>query len=204
MVPAVSDRVPRAPPYSGCPPSDRSASRKGLSPAMAAHSSAFRSPPDRSWRPYYPAAAATAAVWAPPLSLATTRGITVVFSSSAYLDVSVQRVRPCSRQVPRSRAVGCPIRTPGDLGPCAPPPGFSQLAASFFASRSLGILHAPWFTSSGALAPGSRRRPRTVVARFLVLSLFCFASRQRTAPVENVGFEPTTPCLQGRCSSQLS
>ena len=31
-------------------------------------------------------------VWAVPVSLATTRGITIVFSSSAYLDVSVQRV----------------------------------------------------------------------------------------------------------------
>ncbi len=31
-------------------------------------------------------------VWAVPVSLATTQGITIVFSSSAYLDVSVQRV----------------------------------------------------------------------------------------------------------------
>ena len=38
---------------------------------------------------------ACTAVWAPPLSLAATHGITVVFSSSAYLDVSVQRVSPC-------------------------------------------------------------------------------------------------------------
>ena len=33
-------------------------------------------------------------VWALPISLAATFGITVVFSSSAYLDVSVQRVPP--------------------------------------------------------------------------------------------------------------
>ena len=33
-----------------------------------------------------------ALVWALPLSLATTQGITIVFFSSAYLDVSVQRV----------------------------------------------------------------------------------------------------------------
>jgi hypothetical protein len=32
-------------------------------------------------------------VWAVPVSLAATQGITVVFSSSAYLDVSVQLVR---------------------------------------------------------------------------------------------------------------
>ncbi len=31
-------------------------------------------------------------VWALPVSLATTQGITIVFSSSSYLDVSVQRV----------------------------------------------------------------------------------------------------------------
>ena len=33
-------------------------------------------------------------VWAPPLSLAATRGITFVFFSSGYLDVSVHRVPP--------------------------------------------------------------------------------------------------------------
>ena len=39
---------------------------------------------------------ARTAVWALPCSLATTYGITVVFSSSAYLDVSVQRVPGCT------------------------------------------------------------------------------------------------------------
>ena len=34
-------------------------------------------------------------VWASPRSLAATYGITFVFFSSAYLDVSVQRVSPC-------------------------------------------------------------------------------------------------------------
>ena len=36
--------------------------------------------------------AITALVWAPPISLATTLGITFVFFSSGYLDVSVPRV----------------------------------------------------------------------------------------------------------------
>ena len=62
---------------------------------MARRSRRFRFPsgiaPDA---PYYPAAAATATVWAPPVPLAATPGITVVFSSSGYLDVSVPRVRP--------------------------------------------------------------------------------------------------------------
>jgi hypothetical protein len=38
---------------------------------------------------YNPASALTETVWALPFSLATTRGITIVFSSSRYLDVSV-------------------------------------------------------------------------------------------------------------------
>ena len=41
---------------------------------------------------YYPEIAVTISVWALSISLATTLKITVVFSSSAYLDVSVQRV----------------------------------------------------------------------------------------------------------------
>ena len=41
---------------------------------------------------YNPADAETSAVWATPFSLAATPGITFVFFSSAYLDVSVQRV----------------------------------------------------------------------------------------------------------------
>jgi hypothetical protein len=42
---------------------------------------------------------------------------------------------------------GCPIRTPADQFVRADPRGFSQLIASFFASESLGIPHAPLFTS---------------------------------------------------------
>ena len=43
-------------------------------------------------QPYNPNNAVTLLVWAVSLSLATTQEITIVFSSSAYLDVSVQRV----------------------------------------------------------------------------------------------------------------
>ena len=44
-----------------------------------------------SWS-YNPAPAETDTVWANPISLAATLGITLVFSSSGYLDVSVHRV----------------------------------------------------------------------------------------------------------------
>ena len=46
-----------------------------------------------SWS-YYPAHASTCTVWAIPRSLATTCGITFVFFSYGYLDVSVPRVCP--------------------------------------------------------------------------------------------------------------
>ena len=45
---------------------------------------------------YNPSIAETTLVWAVPISLAATLGITIVFSSSGYLDVSVLRVcSPC-------------------------------------------------------------------------------------------------------------
>ena len=43
-------------------------------------------------QPYNPTIAETIVVWAIPRSLATTYGITIVFFSSGYLDVSVLRV----------------------------------------------------------------------------------------------------------------
>ena len=66
----------------------------GLSPSAAARPRAFhfaRLYP--YWWPYYPGLASTTPVWAIPRSLATTCGITFVFSSCGYLDVSVPRVR---------------------------------------------------------------------------------------------------------------
>ena len=76
------------------------ASRTRLSRPTAPLSSGFRSRAPRvsSWS-YYPGDASTTPVWAPPLSLATTRGITVVLFSCGYLDVSVPRVRLPYRDV---------------------------------------------------------------------------------------------------------
>jgi hypothetical protein len=48
---------------------------------------------------YNPIVALTAMVWAVPRSLATTCGITIVFSSSGYLDVSVLRVSLLSNNI---------------------------------------------------------------------------------------------------------
>ena len=94
MVPPDSHRVSRAPRYSGYHYQLRRLARTGLSPPMARLSSRFRFVARRMSWSYNPGTAETAPVWAAPISLATTLGITLVFSSSAYLDVSVQRVRP--------------------------------------------------------------------------------------------------------------
>ncbi len=66
----------------------------GLSPSLVNLSRLFSfNPQEMSWS-YNPNIAVTTLVWANPRSLATTYGITFVFFSSAYLDVSVQRVCP--------------------------------------------------------------------------------------------------------------
>ena len=68
----------------------------GLSPATAALSKAFQFIARRMSWSYNPNVAETTLVWAGPSSLAATIGITLVFSSSGYLDVSVHRVCfPC-------------------------------------------------------------------------------------------------------------
>ncbi len=84
-------------------------------------------------------------VWAIPRSLATTCGITIVFSSSGYLDVSVLRVYALRQYL--FKVLGCPIRTSTDQRLFAPPRSFSQLTTSFVVSESLGIHHTPLFAS---------------------------------------------------------
>ena len=118
--------------------------------------------------PYNPARASTPAVWAGPLSLAATRGVTLVFLSSAYLDVSVRRVRPHSQWVPCPRTAGCPIRVSADPRLLAPPRGRSRPAAPFFASGS--HRHPPC-----ALSRLSRQR-RSLAARRTGARCFSLAS----------------------------
>src|SRR5690625_68414 len=93
-------------------------------------------------RPYNPEWSENQTVWANPRSLAATDGITIVFSSSGYLDVSVPRVS-LLYGYHIFNMVGCPIRKPADQIVCANPRRLSQLIASFIASESLGIPHTP-------------------------------------------------------------
>ena len=83
-------------------------------------------------------------VWPPPLSLATTYGISVDFSSSPYLDVSVQAVPLiclCIQHM-MTRLSSCriaPFGHPRIYRSLTAPRGFSQLVTSFFGSRCQGI-----------------------------------------------------------------
>ena len=119
------------------------------------------------------------------------------------------------------RPAGCPIRKSPDQRLFAPTRCLSQLITSFIASVSQGIRHAPSFVSYDCV-PSMPATPERVpwlgAARspilsavfcdlsfkvFLIYSLAC-VNMSKIYNVENNGFEPLTPCLQSRCSSQLS
>ena len=83
-------------------------------------------------------------VWPLPRSLATTYGISVDFSSSPYLDVSVQAVPLiclCIQHM-MTRLSSCriaPFGNPRIYRSLTAPRGLSQLVTSFFGSRCQGI-----------------------------------------------------------------
>ena len=218
---------------------------RGSHPLRRGVPSASASPSLRFCRSYNPGTGLkTAPVWALPVPLAATPGIVITFSSCAYLDVSVQRVRLRLRRMTGSLPPGSPIRKSADHRAFAPPRGFSQLVTSFLASESPGIPHAPLFVplflynvrlhlASPAgeegddcsrlafdfVLPAAFRPPALVVSTLCLLatprlvSTPCGATQRASRlqhvnvlvpSVENNGFDPLTPCLQSRCSSQLS
>ena len=90
MVPAASDKVPRASPYSG------SLLESSIFRLQDFHLLWFTFPNNSSISRLFPLYVGPTTpvllVWALPLSLATTKGIDFSFFSSGYLDVSVHRV----------------------------------------------------------------------------------------------------------------
>jgi hypothetical protein len=115
----------------------------------------------------------------------------------------------------------------------APPRGLSQLITSFIVFESQGIHHTPLFTFFNnniyklknqllfqhvkELFPliwdSKNTRNRTVFfpkkisdcsTNELIFKIQYIKNENIVKSVENKGVEPLTPCVQGRCSSQLS
>ena len=153
MVPASSIKVPRVSMYSGsrsaCFPFAYGAFTlsgrlsQSLSANLAGH--LVRSEPQH----------ARTLVWALPVPLAATPGITVVFSSSGYLDVSVRRVPSRSLwiglRVAEVPSAGFPHSdTPGSLDICSSPGLF---AAYHVFLRLLVPRHPPYALSCMTNSP---------------------------------------------------
>ena len=217
MGPADSRRIPRVPRYSG----SRWASAGFGYGTLTLCGGVFQRLPLACLRavsrPYNPGHAVTSPVWAPPSSLAATGGIILYFLFLRVLRCfSSPRSPPASAGFRTFSTVGCPIRTSADQRLHAPTRGFSQLAASFIACKSLGIRRAPFDTSDLALhashdAGGADFHAGVVhtSSPLLFSCVLVFQYVNDLAPhsrrhVENNGLEPLTPCLQGRRSSQLS
>ena len=98
--------------------------------------------------PHNPRTTEVVQVWATPLSLAATYGITVVFFSWGYLDVSVPPVRPawlCIHHAVTKHYLSqvSPFGNPRVKACLAAHRGLSQLTTSFFAFLCLGIHRTP-------------------------------------------------------------
>ena len=105
-------------------------------------------PRDIPNRPHNPSTTEVVKVWALPLSLATTDGITIVFSSWGYLDVSVPPVRHVSLCI-HDTLLEHYLQWVSPFGnlrvkAClAAHRSLSQLTTSFIASLCLGIHRTP-------------------------------------------------------------
>ena len=124
-------------------------SHTGLSPTLAELSNSFCYPsPIPVSGPHNPARTVVLVVWAIPLSLATTDGISIDFFSWGYLDVSVPPVRFMHLwiQCMMTEYYPCRVSPFGHLrvkACLAAHRSFSQLTTSFIASRCQGIHRTP-------------------------------------------------------------
>ena len=148
---------------------------------------------------FYPDYALTSSVWALPLSLATTRGITVVFFSSAYLDVSVQRVRLPLQGMSCLLHDGLPHSDIcGSTLICNSPQLF---AACHVLLRLREPRHPPcalpyFILSITSQFPSSLLYALLVSPSIMSMNFFSGYSILYPSLVENKGVEPLTPSLQ--------
>ena len=167
-----------------------------------------------------------APVWAPPVSLAATPGITFVFSSSGYLDVSVRRVplrglwippRICGSSphgFPHSETCGSSrmCRSPQLFAACRvfrrlPVPRHPPRALSSLTPAAAPLAWGPaaflsfllWFSLSFPFRSGGPPAFPDLGCLCLGIRFSRYGSAGSPA-VETKRFELSTPCLQGRCS----
>ena len=213
MVPPDSGRVPPAPPYSGYAPAASRFRVRGCHPVPRAFPGLFRYRSAVPWASYYPARALTRTVWAPPLSLTTTRGITVVFSSSPYLDVSVRGVRLRTKRMPGLQPGGLPH---SDIRGSKPIRGSPRLFAACHVLHrlreprhppcALGYFAYPNDITCRAGPQGRRascscalvffRRTASAARRLVSPSIMSKNLAPKRGCVENKGLEPLTSSLQ--------
>ena len=172
-------------------------------------------------RPYNPARTGIRTVWALPRSLATTGGITFCFlflwvlrcfsspgSPPPYRRMAVRQTAGLPHSGIRGSTVAC--TSPRLFAACRalhrlPEPQASAVRP-FLLSPAPESLRNRGRIPRNSPAPGKIRTGRCPA----FLYLFCSSmSMTDCLPhgengVENNGFEPLTPCLQSRCSSQLS
>ncbi len=141
MVHPDSDRVPRVPSYSGTLYRSFRFRLQGFHLLWPDFPFCSTIGPSRISRALQPRHTCTS-VWATPLSLAATEGISLDFCSYGYLDGSVHRVRLrmlCIHiRIPPKRWVS-PFGHPRIIAHLTAPRGFSQPYTSFIAFCRLGI-----------------------------------------------------------------
>ena len=188
MVPAGSRRVPRAPRYSGFRYAPGGFAHGALTRCGRAFQPVTLASLAATPRPYNPAGASPRQRFGLLPVRSPLLGESLLFSLPPGTKMfQFPGFAPRHKgAVPPHTAGGCPIRTPAGQWPVAPHRSFSQLPASFVASSSQGIRHAPLFTSTrptqGAAAPAACAARRCIldVSRPLVLLQSCVPVCQRS------------------------
>ena len=171
MVPADSHRVPRAPRYSGCRLAALTLRIRGCHPlrrhfpeasarVARARCRGPTTPRGRRHRPRFGLLPVRSPLLGESL-LFSLPGGTKMFQFPPFASAAVR----CGW--PPFRRPGCPIRRPAGQRSFAPHRGLSQLIASFIASVSQGIRHAPLHAF---LATADLAQPRGCGAAELILS----------------------------------
>ena len=182
----------------------RGTSATGLSPSAAPLSRRPRlvplPPQARSYNPGD--ARRRPPVWAPPLSLATTRGIIGLFSLPAGTKMFQfpAFASPTKKRGYRQSRWVVPFGDPRIKGHLRLPADYRSLSRPSSPPRAKASAMRPRITSTPPAKGREAVNLRSCLCRLSKID----RRNKKNGGGENNGFEPLTPCLQSRCSSQLS